>query len=209
MFIVITGGDQCGKTTQCGLLAGRLREHGAKVFEAKVPDGDTPIGRDIRRLMRGARTAPPAKDDQRILEALFVVDRALTEKRIIKAESEGQIVVCSRWVESAYVYAQSLGFDEKWHEILVSSSKIPDLSIMIDVPSSVYEERASLTRITGLGALDSYDRDVDLQHKVRAALRGFTNVARVDGSKSASEVAESVWKVVVTKLLSLATARQS
>ena len=35
------------------------------------------------------------------LEALFVVDRLNTEKLIEKAEEEGEIVVCSRWAESA------------------------------------------------------------------------------------------------------------
>jgi len=205
MFIVITGGDKCGKTVQCSLLAGRLRQYGAKVFEAKVPDLETSIGRDIKRLLRTMRSDGASEaDEQRTLEALFVVDRALTEKKIVQAESDGKIVVCSRWTESAFAYALSCGFDEKWHETMLVGCKRPDLLIMLDIPAAVYEERVNQIRGTpDFLALDSHDRDGDLQHKVRVFLRNLSNVVQVNGARTPDEVAESVWKVVVSKFLSM------
>lgn len=202
MFIVITGGDKCGKTTQCGLLAGRLREYGAKVFEAKVPGGDTLIGKDIQKLLNSIKQEKFTSlgyDEARRLEALFVVDRLLTEQKIAKAEKDGDIVVCSRWVESAAAYSRACGFEEEWHQLLIASTRKPDLLILIDVAESIYVARANRS-----GAPDLYDHDADLQNNVRLFLRHYPGIVKVDGSRTSDEVAESVWKVVVSKLLSKA-----
>lgn len=209
MFIVITGGDKCGKTTQCGLLAGRLREYGAKVFEAEVPDYDTPIGKDIKFLLNNVsldkriietmlnqKVTKHPREEQRRLEAMFIIDRGLTEQKIVRAEAEGSIVVCSRWVESAYAYASACGFREDWQVSLLAKSRIPDLTILLDVAASIYTER-----VPQPGIPDLYDHDSDLQKHVRAFLRDYPDIIKVDGSRPSNEVAESVWKVVVCELI--------
>ncbi len=44
-FIVLDGSDGCGKTTQCALLAERLKENGVEVASLRDP-GDTAIGEE-------------------------------------------------------------------------------------------------------------------------------------------------------------------
>lgn len=203
MFIVITGGDRCGKTTQCGLLASRLREMGSGVYEAKVPDTTTEVGQAIRKILKTMKLGPTDSKnlhERTILEALFVVDRLHTEKLIDGEIKAGNIVVCSRWAESAGAYAEASDFYAEWHDRLVTSSRRPDLTILIDVPSQ-YDSRS----VSSQEALEAYDRDYEFQRRVREWLRNYPDIVRVDGSRSPEAVAESVWKVVVTKLLELAT----
>ena len=212
MFIVITGGDKCGKTTQCGLLASRLREFGSKVYEAKVPDGDTSVGKAIRKILRTMKTEEVDSSDfheRTILEALFVVDRLNTEKLIEKAEAEGKIVVCSRWAESAGAYATVSGFYDRfydfrhnceWHKRAVDSSRKPDLLILLDVHVQ-YDAKSAQDS----GSLEAYDLNYEFQRRIREWLRDYPGRCRVDGSKSPEEVAESIWRVVVSKLLQKST----
>lgn len=204
MFIVITGGDKCGKTTQCGLLASRLREFGSKVFETKVPDTTTSVGKSIRKLLKVMNVAPAITEghhERTILESLFVTDRLHTEKMIERAETEGNIVVCSRWAESASVYSQASGYNEVWLSKLIGEARTPDLLILLDVPAQSYDDRKAKEQ----GSLEAYDQDYELQRQVRSNLRVYPGVHRVDGSRSPEDVAESVWKVVVLKLLEMAT----
>ena len=50
-------------------------------------------------------------------------------------------------------------------------------------------------------SLEAYDLNYEFQRRIREWLREYPGRCRVDGSKSPEEVAESIWRVVVSKLL--------
>jgi dTMP kinase len=202
-FIVLTGGDKCGKTTQCGLLVSRLREYGVPVFETGVPNYASPVGQALDAFLRDVRlsttmdSAKPGLKEKpfwrQAYEALHMADKQLVADDIAKAESRGQIVVCSRWAESARIYAEANGFSEEWHEQLLAKLPTPDLTIVIDIDGETYRSRMGANP-------DKYEANQDLQHRVREMFRQRIEFG-VDGARSESKVFESIWKIVVRHLL--------
>src|SRR5271154_6817800 len=94
LFLSLDGLDGTGKSTQCRLLAERLRHQGRAVTTCTDP-GSTPAGDVIRSLLldhRGDLTVA--------CEALlFMASRAQLVAEIIRpALHRGDIVVCDRFV---------------------------------------------------------------------------------------------------------------
>src|SRR5688500_20189412 len=69
-FVVLEGGDGCGKSTQARILAGRLRDAGREVVRTREP-GATEAGAGIRALVLGG-----GDPDPRAEALLIAADRA-------------------------------------------------------------------------------------------------------------------------------------
>ena len=149
LFLVMEGIDGCGSTTLANSLAGALRSRGAEVVLTCEPSRG-PIGCLIRQVLERRLTVPdesgPRTFDWSTMALLFAADRmdhlAATVAPALRA---GSVVISDRYDLSSLAY-QSLtahpGSDPiPWIRELNAQALRPDLTIVIDVPAEVAEER--------------------------------------------------------------------
>jgi len=142
MFITLEGADASGKSTQVNLLADALRARGTRVVITREPGG-TPMGEAVRGILLGRHEMSP------IAEALlFAAARAQHVAQVIRpALAEGAWVVCDRFIDSSLAY-QGVARDLGVERVLAINEPaldglMPDLTLVLDVPPSVTEERMS------------------------------------------------------------------
>ncbi len=192
-FLVVEGGDSCGKSTQTRRLAERLRRAGRTVVETFEPGG-TALGAGVRALVLGGSGVI----DERAEALLMAADRAQHVAEVIRpALDRGLDVVSDRFVPSSLVYqgvARGLGVDaveslSRW----AVGPLVPDLVVVIDVDDATAAARAS-------GEPDRMERAGEGFHAaVRAAYRQLAperGWVVVDGSRPPDDVEASVWDAV-------------
>lgn len=194
-FVVLEGGDACGKSTQVGRLVARLRAN-HDVVETFEP-GATVIGRRIRTVvLDGHEPIAPAAE-----ALLMAADRAQHVAEVVRPALErGAWVVSDRYVPSSLAYqgaARGLGIDEiERLSAWATDGLAPDLVVVLDVP----DDLAAARRSTG----DRMEREDELFHaRVREAYRrlaGPRGWAVVDASGDVATVADKVWAVVEERL---------
>lgn len=192
LFIVLEGGEGCGKSTQVGLLADRLRDAGRDVVTTFEP-GATVLGAQIRRLLLGG-----GEIDPRTEALLMAADRAAHVAEVVRpALSRGEIVISDRFVPSSVAY-QGVGRDLGVERIGALSAWAtggldPDIVVVLDVDAA--------TAATRLGdPTDRMERESsDFHAGVRAAYRDLAashGWRVVDGSGDRDAVAAAVWDCV-------------
>ncbi len=130
-FIVFEGLDGAGTTTQSKLLAQKLGA--VHTFEPT----DSAIGKLIRSILRGE-----VEVDQQTLVYLFIADRNQHVNYIKKTISEGQTVVCDRYLFSSLAY-QSLSADFEFVYNLNKAFPLPETLFFIDTPINECQNRIS------------------------------------------------------------------
>ena len=169
-LVSIEGIDGCGKSTHTRLLARWLRARGYKVVVTDEPTNG-PIGRIIKRILRGELKVPVAAE-----ALLFAADRLHhLDKLILPAMRAGKIVITERYTYSSLAYQSARGLNLQWIAKINEKALKPDLAVLIDVPADV-----GLRRIKGVRELDTFERDLKLQRKVRA---NYLRVSRKGGAK--------------------------
>lgn len=173
MFLVaIEGVDGAGKTTQADLLHASVASAGHSVKLRSFPAYDSFIGRQIRQMLRDP--APPL--DARSAALWFAVDRCQAlEHDPLAADVE----ICNRYTLSNAVYQSARAPETEraaiydWVLELEQELGIPapDLTFVLDVTPALVAER---TRARA--ELDAYERQRDLQDRVRAAYLAAANV---------------------------------
>lgn len=128
LFITMEGIDGAGKTTQTKLLADYLKKYGFDVTCTREPGGN-PISEKIRNIIIDIEN----KDITDLTEAfLYAASRAqLTNKVILPALKEGNIVICDRYLDSNLVYqgiARGIGED-----IIMDINKYSTYNLVPDV----------------------------------------------------------------------------
>jgi dTMP kinase len=142
-FVVFEGGDGAGKSTQCRLLAGALRERGHEVVVTREPGG-TPIGEAIREVLLGAGSDGM---DARTEALLFAAARAEHAAALIRpAVARGTVVISDRYLDSSVAYqgaARGLG-EDRIAELSLWATEylVPDLTVLLDVAPGVGLGRA-------------------------------------------------------------------
>jgi dTMP kinase len=166
MFLVaIEGVDGAGKTTQAELLRASVASAGHGVKLRSCPAYDSFIGRQIRQMLRD----PASALDARSAALWFAVDRhQALEHEPLAADVE----ICNRYTLSNAVYQSSrvpeADADAVYHWVLELERAelgvpVPDLTFVLDVTPALVAER---TRARA--ELDEYERQADLQNRVRA-----------------------------------------
>jgi len=198
-FIVLEGVDGSGTTTQCTLLAGRLRKDGAQVRTTREPS-DGPVGAIIRQILTGrvvgAGGRAPAWTTMALLFAADRVDHVDSEIEPFLAT--GGVVISDRYDASSLGY-QSVSSGRggegavEWIRTLNKQARRPDLTIVLDVSSET-----AATRRAGRGdAAQLYDQN-ELQRALCAFYKDLKRhmpddrVVIVDGSGAVSAVADLV-----------------
>ena len=137
-FLVLDGGEGCGKSTQIKRLADHLRDRGLTVLSVRDP-GTTRVGERVRDIL-----LDPASDGMamRCEMLLYMAARAqLVRESIRPALERGEIALCDRFVSSTLAY--QLGGDGLTVDEIeaVGDAAVdgcwPDLTIVLDVPVEV------------------------------------------------------------------------
>jgi dTMP kinase len=191
-FVVLEGGDGCGKSTQAKLLVSRLRDLGREVVATREP-GATEAGASIRSLVLGGGDLDPRAE-----ALLIAADRAEHVAEVIRPALErGAVVVSDRYIPSSLAYqgvARSLGVDEiarlsEW----ATGGLVPDLVVVLDVPASEAAARRAGPEDRMEREPDSFRAAVNQAYRDLAPRFGWT---LLDGAIPVEAVAEEIWAAV-------------
>lgn len=204
-FITLEGGEGTGKSTLLAALRDKLEATGQTVVLTREPGG-TELAETIRNLV----LHPPNGQVWSSLAEALLMNAARTdhlEKKIRPALAAGSWVLCDRFADSTRVYQSvqnGVGIDVlRMLENSVLGETRPDLTLVLDAP---VEQAASRRAARGQDA-DTFEmRDMSFHEAVRQA---FIDVARseperctlLDASQAASEVANTAWHEVESRLL--------
>src|SRR5450432_1455522 len=204
-LISFEGSEGSGKTSQIARLAGRLQGLKRDVVTVREPGG-TEIGEQIRNIIvhnsRGDEMCPETE------LLLFTAARAQVVREVIApALQRGAIVLSDRFLDSSTVYqgiARHLAPDPvNQINLFAVGDVMPDLTIVIDVPTEV-----SLARISQR-ASDLPDRmereNISFYTKVREgylllAQQWPARVVVVDGTMSPDALDKKIWTEVQKRL---------
>jgi len=204
-LISFEGSEGSGKSTQIARLVKHFQLLGREVITTREPGG-TEIGEQIRNII-----VHNSKGDEMCPETellLFAAARAQLVREIIApALIAGKFVLSDRYLDSSTVYqgvARNLA-DEPVAQInrFAVGNVMPDVTVIIDVPTETSLERLK-QRTTDLP--DRMEREnIDFYEKVRA---GYLILAKnmpervilVDGTKSITHVAQTIWEHVQFRL---------
>ena len=206
VFVVVEGIDGSGSTTHTKLLGKALRQRGLKVVETCEPTSG-PIGSLIRQVLQRRLFVPDASGPREFawstMALLFAADRMdHLDSTIVPALRDGAVVLSDRYDLSSLAY-QSVTAPNgdkvvPWIRELNGAALRPDLTIVIDVPVEVAEERR---RARG-GMEEMFERR-ELQTKLCAVygeaerLVPQDRVQHVLGVGAASDVASNILNAVV------------
>lgn len=149
LFLVMEGIDGCGSTTHAKLLAKALKSRGLEVVLTCEPSSG-PIGSLIRQVLQRRLfvqdATGPRNFDWSTMALLFAGDRMdHLDSTIAPALRTGAVVISDRYDLSSLAY-QSVtahnGADPiPWIRQLNAQALRPDVTVVIDVPAEVAEER--------------------------------------------------------------------
>lgn len=200
VLITVEGVEGSGKSTQCALLADRLRASGVRVLTTSEPDG-TSLGLAVRELFEQEGPAPTSL----AAAFLFMAARQQHVGRVVgPAIADGMVVICDRYTDATLAYqGYGQGVDLQTIRdlnLLATGGLLPDLTVLLDA-----DPAAGLARL-GARRLDAFERmDLDFHRRVR---EGYLDIARadkqrvvvLDASQSREALSAEVARVVEERL---------
>jgi len=195
-FIVLDGGDGCGKSTQAKMLAKYIEAQGSDVVSFRDP-GDTAIGEKIREILLD--TAHDGMGDN-VEVLLYMAARAqLWIDRIAPAIKAGKCVVMDRWLSSTCAYQGCAGGFGIEKVIKLGEDCLervwPDVTIFLDVDLETASSRMNRT-------LDRMEQKGNEYHaKVREGFLSLTQthsdkICKVDATQEIDKVHADIVKIV-------------
>ena len=101
VFVCFEGGEGAGKSTQARLLKEWLEADGHVVLLTFEP-GDTPVGKDVRRIVLDPATGHLADRTEALL---YAADKAEHVEKVVQpALARGEVVITDRYVDSTLAY---------------------------------------------------------------------------------------------------------
>ena len=193
LFVVFEGIDGAGTTTQAKLLARFLNAHGHPVVMTREPGG-TEIGERIRELLLDPTLVEMTARAELLL---YSASRAqLVEEVIGPALKAGKPVISDRFAVSSIAYqGAGRGLDPLLIEYLngvAVRNCIPDITVYLDVPLQVANERmnnVNADRLEQEGA--GFRERVAAAYRKMAADPGKTSLL-VDGTGEQNQLADRI-----------------
>jgi len=191
MLIVFEGLDQSGKETQARTLRARLEQDGRRVRSLSFPEYETPIGREIRHALDGARDFSAD-----VMQLLYVANRLEFKARLELWLGAGDIVVCDRYCASTIAYGEAQGLDSGWLNEIQRYLPKADITVLLDIAPDTAVRRKATNR-------DRYERDLGLLARVRDSYKRQAAAAGwclIDAEAPKEIVAEAVESAVLSRL---------
>lgn len=142
LFITFEGGEGSGKTTVLSKVYSTLKKKGNGVMKTREPGG-TALGEKVRELLLNHQEIPLTTRTELFL---FLAARSEhVDEVIVKALSEGLIVLCDRFTDSTLAY-QGDEIDIKRCALLATGGLVPDLTLLFDLEPKLGLERAAKAR---------------------------------------------------------------
>jgi dTMP kinase len=186
-FITIEGIDAVGKRTQTSILSSWLASRGLKTHTLSFPFYETVIGREIRKFLDGGTNYP-----QEVRAMLYAANRWERKADLEAILATADVTIVNRYTGSNLAYGVSYGLDVEWLLSLEAGLPKPDLVLVLDAPPVKLIPRRGNNR-------DSYERNIDLQEKARAA---YLMLAKrfgwkvIDASRGIDETKRNIESVV-------------
>ena len=155
LFITFEGPDGAGKTTVMKAIAEKMRIQNKDVITTREPGG-IEIAEKIREII--LNPAYTAMDD-RTEALLFAAARSQHFfEKVAPALENNMTVLCDRFIDSSLVYqgiARGLGVQKVWEiNKFAIGERLPDATILFDLPSEVGLARIAATRADEINRLD-------------------------------------------------------
>ena len=205
-FITFEGGEGSGKSTHAATLAQRLKSLDIDCVLTREPGGSA--GAEIvRHIILSGIAKPLGAETETILFAAARDDHV--RMTIEPALAAGIWVISDRFIDSTRVYQGALGKVDmkliRGLERVTVGATMPDLTVVLDVPSNIGLARAKSRR--GGGAADRFEAESPEYHD--DLRRGFLVLAErepkrivvIDGRAPRDVVAEKIWDAVENRLL--------
>lgn len=213
-LITFEGGEGAGKSTQVARLRRRIRGSGCEVVTTREPGGS-----DRAETIRTALLAGRVKRFGPFAEALLFASARADHMRetVAPAIARGECVICDRFIDSTRVYQGDLGAVAaplvRALERVSTDGRLPDLTVILDVPAKLGLARAQQRRTLAGDAADRFEEEgPDYHRRVREA---FLRIAEaeparcivVDASGTPEAVEAAIWRAVDERLIRAAPAR--
>jgi len=185
LFIVVEGGEGCGKGTQIRKLKEYLENKGRDVIVVRDP-GTTNLGLELRKILLHSNIT--MTEETYILMGNAARNQ-LQEEVIIPALQNGKIVLCDRFDLSTYVYhVYAQNANRELFDSLNKFTLQPDLNLVLDVDDvGLALERARKNS----GKMDRYEsKDLEFHTRIREGYRNSWGILIKSGT------IEEVWELV-------------
>jgi len=186
-FIVLDGGDGCGKSTQANLVSQWLNDNGVDTANFRDP-GDTTIGEKIREILLDTAHDQMADNTELLL---YMAARAqLWHEKIAPALQQGKCVVMDRWVSSTCAYQGCAGDFGIENVVRIADDTLqrtwPDITIVLEANLETAAKRMNRD-------LDRMEQKGDTYHnKVRQGFSqladNYDKVVKIDASNTIEQV---------------------
>ncbi len=204
-FITFEGGEGAGKSTQARLLADRLEALGIATVLTREPGGSA--GAEIiRYVLLSGGAKPLGPEVEAVLFAAARNDHV--DHTIRPALDRGSWVICDRFLDSTRVYQGVLGKVDprilRGLERVTIGETMPDLTIILDLPSEIGLQRAAGRR-AGAGADRFENEEPEFHERLRTA---YQEIAALDPDRcvlivadgTEDKIADEVWNIVCSRL---------
>ena len=208
LLITFEGIEGCGKSTQIERLAKQLPKVGRQVVTLREPGG-TPIGEAIREVVKHPPGDATISPDAELL--LMNASRAqLVQEAIRPVLAKGAVVLCDRFYDSSLAY-QGFGREldmakvQQAIDLAVGDTK-PNLTLLLDIPLSVSQDRVSARHELTAELQDQFDESG--ANFFKRVLDGFHTLAEaepdrfqiINGDQSLDNVTEEIWGSIQSHL---------
>ncbi len=204
LFITFEGNEGAGKSTQLPLLVERLKDWGHTVKVFREPGG-TPIGEEIRHTLKHSHANAAMTPEAELL--LMNASRAQLVREVIRpALARGEIIVCDRFYDSTTAYQGygrqlDLATVKNVIDLAVGDTR-PDLTLFLQVPQTVSEERLRSRQAT-LPFIRDRLEEAGRAFFERVA-QGYDEIAAahperikiINAAGTIAEVQAAIWRIV-------------
>lgn len=195
MFITFEGIDFCGKSTQVELLKKYFLNQNKKVKIIREPGG-TEISEKIRDILLDRKNSKMVMETEIFL---FSASRAQLVREVIRpALMENYYVISDRFHDSSTAYqgfGRGLPVDDilNIHKLAIGDT-IPDITFIIDIPTSLAYERKKNKLHSELDRIEVSENN--FYERVR---EGYQNLAKhekrfrvLDGTESIEDIHKKI-----------------
>lgn len=154
-MVDMEGVDAVGKKTQSSLLVSWLRSKEVSTGTISFPDYGTLIGREIKGFLLRSR-----EYSAEVGHMLYAVNRWERKGDLERLLAGSEVVVVNRYSASNFAYGVARGLSLEWLMNLEEGLPKADLVLVLDAPPSALAYRRGPRK-------DSYERDMELQERVR------------------------------------------